>query len=123
MSDPKIEQEGIEPCPFCGAQCVLVSKFRHMPYDTDRVICPDFGGCGYGGRLSRTSAEAISAHNRLARSARAVEKIVDLCEENIMLYTAQCDEFTACGDEMNLSLSTIMLATYKEIHTLATHEH
>jgi len=58
----------IEPCPFCNGECEVLEPEPFM--DEHWVECTN-RRCRYAGATSETPAEAIAAHNELARKVRA----------------------------------------------------
>jgi len=54
------EPEVIEPCPFCGGECVLVQ-------DEDDFWIDCIKECGYSSKWYHDGKEAVEAHNALGR--------------------------------------------------------
>lgn len=65
---PRLPEPVIEPCPFCNGECEVLEPEPFM--DEHWVECTN-RRCRYAGATSETPAEAIAAHNELARKARA----------------------------------------------------
>lgn len=61
------EDEKPEPCPFCGRDTGTMA--RHFAGGFC-VACE----CGYTSLFRETGAEAIAAHNRVARAVRAAKE-------------------------------------------------
>ena len=56
----------IEACPYCGGTCSTCTDM----VSTHRVYCEDQRGCGYHSATRPSYAEAIAAHNDVARRLR-----------------------------------------------------
>ena len=69
MSDRKIE-----PCPFCGGECEASYKSLRI---TNRIRCFD---CGYESPARDSLAEAIAAHNKVARNNAAADDLMEALE-------------------------------------------
>lgn len=61
-------EEKPETCPFCG-EVTAVYYYKGKDY---QIICER--ECGYQSMMFETKAEAIAAHNRVARAVRAAKK-------------------------------------------------
>lgn len=69
----------IAPCPFCGSECVLVEDDATPGLSVIYYIdCANL--CGYSTKIEDLPTVAISAHNRLANSAIALEVAVKALE-------------------------------------------
>lgn len=64
------EEEKLEPCPFCGGECLTSNAVGGMW----RVYCEKDMTCLYSSGTFLTEAEAIAAHNRVARAVRAAKE-------------------------------------------------
>lgn len=62
------EEEKLESCPFCGSR-----MGEGQSSDGKRVLICDNRNCGYITPKGNTRAEAVAAHNRVARAVRAAE--------------------------------------------------
>lgn len=61
----------VEPCPFCGGEL----EFSTLgPLDDGTVHQVHCQRCKYASRECHTDAEAIDAHNRVARAVREAAK-------------------------------------------------
>ena len=76
------DEEKPDPCPFCGGKC-SAETVKTKDLETGEVcsgisvLCygKDGVGCGYQSKFFVEEADAISAHNRVARAVRATKKI------------------------------------------------
>lgn len=55
------EDEKLEPCPFCGEECACGGGY---------VECLNDNCCYSSGNRNRSDAEAVAAHNRVARAVK-----------------------------------------------------
>lgn len=70
--------DAIEPCLYCGGEMTNVG-LRNVG-SPNLLICDD---CGARGMYTKTLDEAITAHNRIARTLRAAADVVLLLEEDL----------------------------------------
>lgn len=79
--DLEAEEEKPKPCPFCEGKC-SAETVKTADLETGEVcseisvLCygKDGVGCGYQSKFFTEEAEAISAHNRVARAVEAMKK-------------------------------------------------
>lgn len=81
MSEP----DKIEPCPFCGAYCVVQSVTQWKGRLS--VICGN--RCGYQSKARMSDAEAIATHNEVALAVRAAEKL-ERTDDGALMVPKQC---------------------------------
>lgn len=62
------DEETPENCPFCGDECYADDGA------TPRVVCINKDSCCYQGAIAKNKADAIAAHNRVARAVRAARE-------------------------------------------------
>lgn len=68
------EDEKPEPCPFCHKEVVVGFSENIHKEKYRQVWCSDGERCGYECAVKKTEAEAIAAHNRVARAVRMAKK-------------------------------------------------
>lgn len=64
------EEEKPEPCPFCHKEVVVGFSGNIHKENYRQVWCSDCERCGYECVMKKTEADAIAAHNRVARAVR-----------------------------------------------------
>ena len=90
-----MEKQTIELCPFCGYECeVTAYKFGSR---RNYVSCYNELTCSYSGPERETEAEAISAHNTVARNNAAAGKL-DRTKDGV-LVTPRMAVFCPNGHE------------------------
>ena len=68
------EEEKPENCPFCGKNFVSVINHKAHPNKCAVECYNREDDCCYRGPFKSTEAEAIAAHNRVARAVRAAKE-------------------------------------------------
>lgn len=68
------EEEKPLPCPFCHKEVVVGSNENIHRESYRQVWCSDVERCGYECAMKKTKAEAIAAHNRVARAVMAAKE-------------------------------------------------
>ena len=89
------DEEKPDPCPFCGSQ-----MGEGQSGDNKRVLICDNRNCGYITPKSNTRAEAVAAHNRVARAVRAAKKgVVEMSADEIRRLAERSKEIAELPDD------------------------